>query len=69
MYKKICVVLPCYKVRNTILKVYKKLKTIKKIDLLLFVDDSCPQKSVSFLKSQIKKDKKVLSFYILNILF
>jgi dolichol-phosphate mannosyltransferase len=65
MYKKkICVVLPSYKVRNTILKVYKKLKKIKKISLLIFVDDSCPQKSVSFLKSQIKKDKKVIFIFL-----
>ena len=58
MKKKICVVLPCYLVRNTILQVYKKIKKIKKIDLLIFVDDNCPQKSVSFLKSQLKKEKK-----------
>ena len=65
MYKKkICVVLPCYKVRNKILKVYKKLKKIKKIDLLIFVDDCCPQKSVSFLKSKIKKEKKVIFIFL-----
>tara|TARA_A100001011_G_scaffold392506_1_gene480247 strand:- start:6 stop:725 length:720 start_codon:yes stop_codon:yes gene_type:complete len=63
MKKKICVVLPCYKVKNNILKVYQKLKK-KKIDLLIFVDDNCPLKSVSFLKSKIKNDDKVIFIFL-----
>ena len=62
MKKKICVVLPCYKVKNNILKVYQKLKK-KKIDLLIFVDDNCPFKSVSFLKSKIGIDNKVVFIF------
>lgn len=63
MKKKICIVLPCYKVKNNILKVYKKLKKIK-IDYLIFVDDKCPQQSVYFLKSKIKKDKNVKFIFL-----
>ena len=47
MKKKICIVLPCFKVKNNILKVYKKLKKLK-IDCLVFVDDNCPQRSVHY---------------------
>ena len=51
---KVCVILPCYKVKNKIHKFYKKL-IIKKFDCLIFVDDKCPENSVSYLKSKIKK--------------
>ena len=63
MKKKICIVLPCFKVKNNILKVYNKLKKIK-VDCLIFVDDNCPQKSVNFLKSKIKKDKNVKFLFL-----
>ena len=55
--KKVCVILPCYKVKTKIYKIYKKTVN-KKIDCTIFVDDFCPEKSVSFLKSKIKKNKK-----------
>ena len=55
---KVCVILPCFKVKDQIYKVYKKLIE-KKLDCLIFVDDNCPEKSVSYLKSKIKKNKKV----------
>ena len=50
---KVCVILPCFKVKDQIYKVYKKLIE-KKLDCLIFVDDNCPEKSVSYLKSKIK---------------
>lgn len=60
---KVCIVLPCYKVKNQIYSVYKKLIT-KKIDSLIFVDDKCPENSVNFLKTKIKKNKKVKYIFL-----
>lgn len=63
MKKKVCVVLPCYRVKHKIYIVYKKLIK-KKIDCLIFVDDKCPDNSVSYLKSKIKKNKKVQYIFL-----
>ncbi len=63
MKKKICVILPCYRVKNKIITVYNKL--IKKdIDRIIFVDDNCPQKSVAHLKSNIKISKKIQFIFL-----
>ena len=64
MYKKkVCVILPCYRVKHKIYTVYKKLiKT--KIDCLIFVDDKCPQNSVKYLKSKTKINKKVQFIFL-----
>ena len=59
--KKVCVILPCYKVKTKIYKIYKKTVN-KKIDCTIFVDDFCPEKSVSFLKSKIKNKKTKFIF-------
>lgn len=56
--QKVCVILPCYRVKNKILTVYKKLSKLK-IECLIFVDDKCPQNSVFFLKSKIKQNKNI----------
>ncbi len=62
--KKVCIILPCYRVKHKIYTVYKKLiKT--KIDCLIFVDDKCPQNSVKYLKSKTKKNRKT-QFIFLN---
>ena len=55
--QKVCIILPCYRVKSKILKVYNKLYKLK-LDCLIFVDDKCPQKSLLYLKSKIKKNKK-----------
>ena len=60
---KVCVILPCYNVKNKIYTVYKKLIT-KKFDCLIFVDDNCPEKSVAYLKSKIKKNKKIKFIFL-----
>tara|TARA_B100000989_G_scaffold293507_1_gene271025 strand:- start:272 stop:991 length:720 start_codon:yes stop_codon:yes gene_type:complete len=62
--KKVCVILPCYRVKHKIYQVYKKLSTIN-VDKLIFVDDFCPENSVHYLKSKIKKTKKI-EFLFLN---
>ena len=62
--KKVCIILPCYRVKHKIYTVYKKLiKT--KIDCLIFVDDKCPQNSVKYLRSKTKKNRKT-QFIFLN---
>ena len=62
--KKICVILPCYRVKHKIYQVYKKLIKLK-INKIIFVDDYCPENSVQYLKSKIKKTKK-MQFVFLN---
>ena len=61
--KKVCVILPCYRVKHKIYTVYKKLIQTK-IDRIIFVDDKCPQNSVKYLKSRIKKNKKVQFIFL-----
>lgn len=61
--KKVCIILPCYRVKHKIYAVYKKLiKT--KIDCLIFVDDKCPQNSVKYLKSRTRISKKVQFIFL-----
>lgn len=60
---KVCIILPCYKVKNKIYTVYKKLNQ-KKLDCLIFVDDNCPEKSVDFLQSKIKKNNKTKFIFL-----
>ena len=52
---RICVVIPCFKVRNSIEKVIKKIN-FKLINKVIIVDDCCPEKTASYLtKKKIKK--------------
>ena len=60
--QKICIVLPCYKVKNNIYKVYKKL--VQKNFNLIFVDDKCPHNSVSYLKSKVKFNNKIQFIFL-----
>jgi GT2 family glycosyltransferase len=61
--KKVCIILPCYRVKHKIYNVYKKLIN-EKIDCLLFVDDNCPDKSVKYLKSRIRQNKKTQFIFL-----
>ena len=47
--KKTCIVIPCYKVRERILKVLSN-KHLSKINKIVLVDDKCPQNTGSYLK-------------------
>tara|TARA_B100001057_G_C22863269_1_gene955480 strand:- start:1326 stop:2048 length:723 start_codon:yes stop_codon:yes gene_type:complete len=61
--KKICIILPCYRVKHKIYSVYKKL--IKKnFDCLIFVDDKCPQESVKYLQSKHKSNKHLQFIFL-----
>ena len=61
--KKVCIILPCYRVKHKIYNVYKKLIN-EKIDCLIFVDDNCPDKSVKYLKSRIRQNKKTQFIFL-----
>ena len=60
MYK-VIIIVPCYNVKDQILKVIKKIN-LKDIYKILIVDDFCPQKSGSFVEKKIK-DKKIKVIY------
>ena len=60
---KVCVILPCFKVKHKIFKVYKKLIKLN-IDKIIFIDDYCPDQSVKFLQSKIKKTKKIQFIFL-----
>ena len=64
MFKnKVCIILPCYRVKHKIHTVYKKLIRTN-VDCLIFVDDKCPQNSVKYLKSKTKTNKKVQFIFL-----
>lgn len=53
MKLKVCVVIPCYKVKNKIIHVIKKINS-HPIDKIILVDDCCPQNSGNYVKQNIK---------------
>lgn len=53
---KVCVVIPCYNVKNQIISVLKKID-FKIIDKVIIVDDCCPEKSGEFAKKKFKSKK------------
>ena len=54
---RVCVVIPCFNVKNSIEKVIKKIN-FKLIDKVIIVDDCCPEKTASHLTK--KKIKNVI---------
>ena len=48
---KICVVIPCFKVRDSIEKVLKKIN-FKLIDKVFIIDDCCPEKTGFYLSKK-----------------
>ena len=56
---KICVVIPCFNVRDSIEKVIKKIN-FKLIDKVIVIDDFCPEKTAFHLSK--KKFKNVMIF-------
>lgn len=54
---KVCVVIPCYKVKNLVEKVIQKID-LKLVNTIIVVDDCCPENTYSYLKK--KKFKKLL---------
>ena len=54
---KIAVIIPCFKVKNKINYVVKKC--LKYFDIIICVDDCCPQKSGLYIKKKFKRSRKV----------
>ena len=58
--KKICVIIPCYKVKNEILSVINKIN-FNIINKVILVDDCCPENTGTFVKKlKIKKVKVII---------
>ena len=55
--KKIAIVIPCYKVSNSISKVIRDLPNF--VDKVYLVDDKCPENSLNNIKLKSKKIKKI----------
>jgi dolichol-phosphate mannosyltransferase len=55
-FDKIAVVIPCYKVKKTIINVIKKIDN--RINKIYIVDDNCPEKTGLYLKKSFK-DKRI----------
>ena len=58
---KICIVIPCYNVKEKIISVLKKID-YKMVDKVIIVDDCCPEKKWSICKKKFKKKKFLLYF-------
>lgn len=54
--KKISVIIPCFKVKNKILSVIKKIG--KEVNDIYIVDDCCPENTGSYVKA-VNKDKRI----------
>ena len=62
MKKKICIVIPCYNVKNEILSVINN-RYLSKSDHIVVIDDKCPQKTGLFLKKKLGKNNRVKIIY------
>ena len=60
---RVCIVIPCYKVRDKIISVLKKID-FKTIDKVIIVDDFCPEYSGKFVKKNFQSSK--ISFIFLK---
>ena len=54
MKKIVCLIIPCYRVKNKILNLYNSIN-LKLIDKIIIVDDCCPDSSGKFLQKKNKK--------------
>ncbi len=58
--RKVCVIIPCYKVKDKISKVI--LRLLKKSIKIIIVDDKCPQKTGAYVKKKFKQKKILVIF-------
>ena len=58
---KVCVIIPCYKVKKKIISGLKKID-FKIVDKVVIVDDYCPENSGKFVKKTLNL-KKFLIFF------
>jgi dolichol-phosphate mannosyltransferase len=62
MKPKICIVIPCYGVKDEIFDVVNKIN-LDLLSKLIIVDDKCYQNSVKILKKKLKKNKKIIFIF------
>ena len=62
---KVCVIIPCYKVKKKIISVLKKID-FKIVDRVVIVDDFCPENSGKFVKKNFKSKKISFIFFKKN---
>ena len=62
MKPKICIVIPCYGVKNEIFDVVNKIN-LNQLSKLIIVDDKCYQNSVKILKKKLKKNNKIIYIF------
>lgn len=61
----IAVVIPCYKVRNHILDVIRRIGSL--VDLIIIVDDKCPEETGLFVKSSVSDPRVHVIFHSCNM--
>ena len=61
---KICVIIPCYRVKNQILKVIQTIPAI--IDKVYVIDDCCPEESGLYLESNNIDSRVEIVFHSIN---
>ena len=57
--KKICIIIPCYKVKNKILQVINNID-LKLVNQILVIDDKCPENTGRYIQKKKKKKVKVI---------
>ena len=63
MKKKICVVIPCYKVSNKIDDVIKQID-FNIVDKIFLIDDCCPENTGKLIKNRVDEKKSKSKFLI-----
>ena len=56
---KVCVVIPCFKVKDKILQVIKEID-LKYVNLILIIDDKCPERTGDVVRQKCLKKVKVI---------
>ena len=60
IFKKVAII-PCYNVRNNVINVVKN--SLKIFDLIICIDDKCPQNSGNLILNEFKFNKKIKVFF------
>jgi dolichol-phosphate mannosyltransferase len=63
--KTICVVIPCFKVKNHIQEVISNIPSF--VDAIIAVDDCCPEKSGEFIQKNIQDPRLSVLFHKQNL--
>ena len=63
---KICIIIPCYKVKNKIAQVVSRLLK-KKISKIIVIDDNCPEKTGKYVLKKFKQVKIKVIFLKKNM--